>query len=1117
MQDYILSGPNNINPVPHVPFGKFLYHRIKEHGDKIAQVDAVTGETRTYTQLLTLSLSVANSLWTRGIRPGDVVAICSENNLDFVLPVLAAYYIGATCATLNPNYTTRELEHALKISKPCIVFTSERALHKIVQVSRSISEIREVVSFNKEFISFLQDTSCSFKPTDESDPGVVTAAILCSSGTTGFPKGVMVTQKNILTVYMHMIDPRYGAINNSDVVLAALPFFHAYLFVCQLVSICTGIKVIVMPKFEEELFLKSIQKHKVSLIFLVPPVILFLAKSDIVDKYDLSSIRELRCGAAPLSEEMETAVMKRLKLNKIRQGYGMTETTLGVTLMPTDKSRFGSVGILVPQMKCKVVDLTTGEILGPNKPGELCFKGPLIMKGYRGDFQATSATFDEDGFLHTGDVGYYDQEGFFYIVDRIKELIKYKGYQVPPAELEAILLSHPDVKDAAVIGIPDESTGELPMAFIVKQPGARVTQQQIIKFVADQVSPQKRLHGGVMFVDTIPKNPSGKILRRVLRQMMKTEIATLSNVKNILIINYINRIINYINLGGPKAILLGLSGPSTIFSASSNLSPCINFDLFKTLVINGPKNINPVPHVPLGKYFYQKIMEHGDKIAQVDAVTGETRMYSQLLTLSLSVANSLWTRGIRPGDVVAICSENNLDFVLPVLAAYYIGATCATLNPNYTTRELEHALKISKPCIVFASQRALHKIVEVSHSISEIREIVGFGKTFPSLLQDTSRSFKPTDEDDPDVVTATILYSSGTTGLPKGVMITQKNILTVFMHMIGMHLCLHPANNTVYKHVCDAQYYADSPVLPVEFFGRLYQIPLLRLVSICTGIKVIVMPKFEEELFLKSIQNHKVTLMYLVPPIILFLAKSDKIHKYNMSSVRDVVCGAAPLCKQVADAVMKRFNLNNIRQCYGLTETTFGVVFTTNDKFKFGSIGKLFYPSKVVDQTNGEILGPNKQGELCFKGPLIMKGYCGDFQATSATVDEDGFLHTGDVGYYDQEGFFYIVDRIKELIKYKGYQVPPAELEAILLSHPDVKDAAVIGIPDESTGELPMAFIVKQPGAHVTQQQIIAFAADQLSPQKRLRGGVIFVDTIPKNPSGKILRRALREMVKNKL
>lgn len=256
--------------------------------------------------------------------------------------------------------------------------------------------------------------------------------------------------------------------------------------------------------------------------FMVPPLMVFLAKHPIVDKYDLSSLMVLLCGAAPLSRETEDQIKERIGVPFIRQGYGLSESTLSVLVQTDDFCKPGSVGVLKVGIYAKVVDPDTGKILGPNERGELCFKGDGIMKGYIGDRKSTETAI-QDGWLHTGDIGYYDDSLEFFIVDRIKELIKYKGFQVPPAEIEALLLTNEKIKDAAVIGKPDEAAGELPMAFVVKQSNIQLTEEDVINFVNERASPAKRLRGGVVFVDEIPKNPSGKILRRILRDMLKKQ------------------------------------------------------------------------------------------------------------------------------------------------------------------------------------------------------------------------------------------------------------------------------------------------------------------------------------------------------------------------------------------------------------------------------------------------------------------------------------------------------------------------------------------------------------------------------------------------------------------
>lgn len=302
--------------------------------------------------------------------------------------------------------------------------------------------------------------------------------------------------------------------------LTVIPWFHAFGCLTLIATGCMGSVLVYLPKFEDHLFLSAIEKYRIMMAFMVPPLMVFLAKHPIVDKYDLSSLMVLLCGAAPLSKETEDQIKERIGVPIIRQGYGLSESTLSLIVQNDNACKPGSVGALKVGLYAKVIDPDTGKVLGPNQRGELCFKGDCIMKGYIGDTKSTQSAII-DGWLHTGDIGYFDDDFEFFIVDRIKELIKYKGYQVPPAEIEALLLTHQKIKDAAVIGKPDEEAGELPMAFIVKQANVDLTEQEVIDFVAERASPAKKLRGGVMFVDEIPKNPSGKILRRVLRDMLK--------------------------------------------------------------------------------------------------------------------------------------------------------------------------------------------------------------------------------------------------------------------------------------------------------------------------------------------------------------------------------------------------------------------------------------------------------------------------------------------------------------------------------------------------------------------------------------------------------------------
>ncbi|CAL7949583.1 unnamed protein product [Xylocopa violacea] len=535
-QENILHGPELIDTnFKSLSLGEVLLNKLSIHSSWIALVDAHTGETLTFKELLDLSKKLAIAFSRDGLKKDDKIAICSENNSKFSVVVCAAFYLGVTVCPINPLYTERELVHALSISKPKYIFISEvsaKNVHNIVHqlpwspklIMLTESKHNKLPSIKNLISNITVDNNFRACSVDVENH---VALISCSSGTTGMPKGVMLTDKNFLAVFRYFITSSSSIVDANITKLAILPFFHVYSFAMMLMGLVFGNKNIILPRFDEKLFLHTIEKYKIEQIAIVPPIMVFLAKHPIVDKYNLSSVKEIGCGAAPLSEEITKMVVNRLNKPMIKQGYGLTETTLGVLMTPTNSTKYGSVGMLVAGVSAKVIPIDGDESskpLGPNSVGQLCFKGDLIMKGYCNNVEATAATIDKDGWLYTGDVGYYDEEGYFYIVDRMKELIKYKGFQVPPAELEAILLMCPEIKDAAVIGLPDEEAGELPTAFVVKQEGSNITAEDVHKFVNERVSNYKRLRGGIKFIESIPKTPSGKILRRVLRDSLKSKL-----------------------------------------------------------------------------------------------------------------------------------------------------------------------------------------------------------------------------------------------------------------------------------------------------------------------------------------------------------------------------------------------------------------------------------------------------------------------------------------------------------------------------------------------------------------------------------------------------------------
>lgn len=494
---------------------------------RTAFIDPADGAETTYAQLKARIEFFAGALARRGVGPGVTIALLCPNVPAFAIAFHGALRAGATVTTVNSLSTAADIEKQVRDADAAWLITVSQLLDNASAAAHAVGMPNDRLIVldgdpgHPDLAGLLAETHPA--PSVQLDPASHIAVLPYSSGTTGTPKGVMLTHRN-LVANVEQCRP-IVSLTAEDRVLAVLPFFHIYGMTMLLnLALRRRAALVTMPRFALSDFLTNIERHRCTFIFIAPPIAVALAKHPSVDDHDMSSVHTLFSGAAPLDGETAEAVGRRLGARML-QGYGMSELSPVSHAMPHQRQDIpvSSVGVMLPNQQCKLVDVETGEEItevgenGRTPPGELWVKGPNVMLGYLNRPDATAETLDDEGFLHTGDVATYHEGGWFTIVDRVKELIKYKGYQIAPAELEALLLSHPDITDGAVIGVLDEERQEVPKAFVVKVAEAELKEKDVIAFVEERVAPYKKIRR-VEFVDAIPKSASGKILRRELRQ-----------------------------------------------------------------------------------------------------------------------------------------------------------------------------------------------------------------------------------------------------------------------------------------------------------------------------------------------------------------------------------------------------------------------------------------------------------------------------------------------------------------------------------------------------------------------------------------------------------------------
>uniref|UniRef100_A0A1J3CCC4 4-coumarate--CoA ligase-like 4 n=1 Tax=Noccaea caerulescens TaxID=107243 RepID=A0A1J3CCC4_NOCCA len=518
---YSKRNPLNLPASPSLDVTTFI--SSQPHRGTTAYIDAATGHRISFSDLWRAVDRVADCLHHEiGLRRGDVVLILSPNSIYIPVVCLSVMSLGAVVTTANTLNTAGEISTQIADSNPTLVFTTLQLAPKLPGSGISVVLTDEcegstrgvkVVGVLTEMMKKEPSGRRVRDRVNQDD----TATMLYSSGTTGPSKGVISSHGNLTAYVARKVSEKSM---QGEIFICTVPMFHTFgLLSFAMATVALGSTVVILRRFELNEMMEAVEKYRATALALAPPVLVAMINgADLIKaKYDLSSLKMVRCGGAPLSKEATEGFLEKYPTVDILQAYALTESNGAGAFTDTveDSRRYGTSGTLTSDVKARIVDPNTGRVMGVNHTGELWLKGPSITKGYFRNEEATKETITKEGWLKTGDLCYIDDDGFVFVVDRLKELIKYKGYQVPPAELEALLITHPDILDAAVIPFPDREAGEYPMAYVTRKPESNLSEKQVIDFVSKQVAPYKKIRK-VAFINSIPKTASGKTLRRDL-------------------------------------------------------------------------------------------------------------------------------------------------------------------------------------------------------------------------------------------------------------------------------------------------------------------------------------------------------------------------------------------------------------------------------------------------------------------------------------------------------------------------------------------------------------------------------------------------------------------------
>ncbi|KAI4471466.1 long-chain-fatty-acid--coa ligase [Holotrichia oblita] len=748
---------------------------------------------------------------------------------------------------------------------------------------------------------------------------------------------------------------------------------------------------------------------QITFMFVAPVQAIGMIKVGRPDDFNTTSFLDLLIGGGPISSENLLYLRDLLPGTNVFICFGQTEIAgVGTTFRTNLRkdifilhTKPKSCGRPIPGFSYKIVDVDTEEVLSYNQEGELRIRSDSIFTNYYN--MDSLEVWDDDGWMKTGDIVYYDEDLCFYIIDRMKEMLKFQSWHIAPTLLEGILQEHSAVQNAAVIGKPHDEDGEHPLGVVISMEDADITPGELVEYVNSRVDDDRqKLRGGVIFVKDVPYTPSGKI----------------------------------------------------------------------------------------------------------DSQTGQTDTYDELLPRCIRTAITLQAHNLTSNDIICLCSYNQLNSCVPYLAGLFIGVKVCSLDPSMSFTESKHLLNQVKPKIIFVVSEKKKMYENLLDDISLNAELVefceeGFGKFLkPSPDEDKFAPVKVANLFD----TAVIMFSSGTTGLAKGICLNHYSLLCQVKNFISFE--------------CDT-----TRCLSFATFYWISAVFLL-IQSIMKGSARILCKNFEPLHVWYTISNFKATYLFMASNQAIALLKTLKPRSVCTDSLKIIHAGGGPISPDHLLSLRELLPNVEVVLVYGQTEVAgFGFMFKTTSKDdmilmkrKPKSCGKPIrgFWYKIVDVETGKTLGRNQIGELRFKTRFQLNGY---YNLDSSGIwDSEGWLKTGDICYYDEDQCFFIVDRIKEMMKFQSWHVAPAFIEGILYGHFAVKVAVVIGVPHDEDGEHPLGIIVLSEEAKgVKAETLVEYVNSRVDDRQKLRAGIVFVDDIPYTPSGKIKRNALKHTILERL